>query len=211
MTSMTSAPQQIRILAFSDVHLSFFFGADASGAILSPLPDTGTAAAAPAAAPAPAPTEATHVPFAPLASAPNRYRKYDAQGNELPADAANPTTVRDLATGLEWLIPYVEDRQMTADESGPACAALRVGGHSDWRVPQRFESESMLDLSRHSPAVDTSVFPGTKSEWHWTASADASDEAYAWGVDFHYGYAVLLHRGGRAWVRAVRSFAPASQ
>ncbi len=43
------------------------------------------------------------------------------------------------------------------------------------------------------------------------ASADASDEAYAWNVDFHYGNADLNHRSNHAWVRAVRSFAPASE
>ena len=41
------------------------------------------------------------------------------------------------------------------------------------------------------------------------ASPDASDPDYAWIVSFSYGVALLYHRDGHAFVRAVRSV-PAS-
>lgn len=117
--------------------------------------------------------------------------------------------VRDALTGLEWqAIPF--DGRMTWADAEKACRALRLGGHDDWRLPTRAELLSIVEDTRHNPAIDIDAFPGTPSEWFWTATPYAGDpKSYAWVVDFGYGSSGLDGRGGSGRVRAVRG--PARQ
>ena len=45
-----------------------------------------------------------------------------------------------------------------------------LGGHSDWRVPNVFELISLWNAGTNSPCIDTTAFPSTPSEYHWTSS-----------------------------------------
>lgn len=65
---------------------------------------------------------------------------------------ATAATVRDLATGLEW--QRVDDGIARPWEAALAyCAALRLDGHADWRVPDAKELHSIVDYGR-IPAID---------------------------------------------------------
>ncbi|MBW2276802.1 MAG: DUF1566 domain-containing protein, partial [Deltaproteobacteria bacterium] len=46
-------------------------------------------------------------------------------------------------------------------EAAPYCEGLSWGGHSDWRLPDRWELESIVDLGTFDPAIDTTAFPAT--------------------------------------------------
>jgi hypothetical protein len=143
--------------------------------------------------------------FAPLAAHDaGRFVKLDAAGNQLPLDATDHAIVRDHATGLDWLVAYATPEAVPHAEAVTAAAAVRVAGHENWRLPERFELESILDLGRYNPAIDPNLFPGTKSAYHWTASPDASDPDFAWSVNFYDGHAGLSDRDSRAFARAVR-------
>ncbi len=143
--------------------------------------------------------------FGPLApNSVGRFVKLDADGNQLPLDATDHAIVRDLATGLDWLVAYATPDAVPHAQAVAAASAVRVAGHSNWRLPERFELESILDLSRYNPAIDGNLFPGTKSASHWSASPDASDPDYAWFVTFSYGLAYLDSRSLHAFARAVR-------
>jgi hypothetical protein len=118
---------------------------------------------------------------------------------ESPATAAAPT--------LEWSPTLCNGERVSYAEAEKACAALGEG----WRLPTRMELESILDLTRHDPAVDTSRFPDTKSGWYWSSTPCAWSSVYAWFVSFYYGGAFNFHRGlDGAFVRAVRGV-PAGQ
>lgn len=43
-------------------------------------------------------------------------------------------------------------------------------GRNDWRVPNHKELASLTDLGCYQPAIDTAYFPGTRSNWYWSAT-----------------------------------------
>lgn len=112
---------------------------------------------------------------------------------------------------LDWHKASSPDR-LNFKQAEAYCKALTTAGHTDWRLPTIQELLSLVDYTRHDPAIDTDKFPDTKSNFYWSSSPGASSPAdYAWIVNFYYGHAVCGHRDGTAFVRAVRSVAPASQ
>ena len=118
----------------------------------------------------------------------------------------------EVATGtatpkLEWSDTLCNGKPVDYEAAEKACAALGEG----WRLPTRMELESILDLTRHDPAIDIKRFPDTKSTWYWTSTPCAwAPGAAAWVVAFDLGSADDSLRYGRACVRAVRSV-PAGQ
>lgn len=112
---------------------------------------------------------------------------------------------------LEWHKATSPDR-LNFKDAEAYCKALTTGGHTDWRLPTIQELLSLVDYTRHDPAIDVAQFPDTKSNWYWSSSPDASAPAdYAWFVYFVFGDAYCNYRDDTAFVRAVRSVAPASQ
>jgi len=73
-----------------------------------------------------------------------------------------------------------------------------------WRLPNVKELASLADLSRVSPAIDVTAFPGMPSSVYWTASPYAGDASYAWSVDFYDGYVGNGNRNYNSAVRLVR-------
>lgn len=111
--------------------------------------------------------------------------------------------VTDLRTGLEWS-DTLRDHRLTHAEAEQACRELRLGGHTDWRLPTITELAGLIDYTRHSPAIDIARFSDTQSSAYWTSSPVASSPDYAWFVYFLNGYVNGDHRDSYAWVRAVR-------
>ena len=103
---------------------------------------------------------------------------------------------------LEWSPTLCDGKNVNFAQAEKACAELGEG----WRLPTRQELESILDLSRHTPCIDTARFPDTKSDWYWTSTPCAWSSDHAWVVVFSDGYVYYGHRSGNnACVRAVRS------
>lgn len=98
----------------------------------------------------------------------------------------NEPVVTDLVTGLEWqgcAAGLTGDDCTEGDappmEWGPAlayCEDLTWGGHDDWRLPDEYELQSILDLGAYDPAVDDTAFPATPSKMFWTSSASIREE-----------------------------------
>ncbi|HEL4101115.1 TPA: DUF1566 domain-containing protein, partial [Stenotrophomonas maltophilia] len=99
--------------------------------------------------------------------------------------------VIDHATGLMWEMKSIGDSDgdpMSQADCDKACRELRLLGHDDWRLPTRSELASLVDDTRHEPAIDTSLFPGVLPRWHWTSTPCAWSSASAWLVHFGYGH-----------------------
>ena len=78
-------------------------------------------------------------------------------------------------------------------------------GASDWRLPNRFELESITSNDRVSPAIDTAFFPNTPSKGFWSSSPYANHANYAWLVYFYDGYVYDGYKGyAYYYVRLVR-------
>lgn len=114
-------------------------------------------------------------------------------------------TVLDTSTELTWARTLTQDGEaarMTHAAAEKACAALGDG----WRLPTRAELLTLVDDTKHDPAIDNATFPDTRSSWYWTSTPAAwNPSAYAWIVVFNYGAASNYHRLDGAFVRAVRS------
>ena len=118
--------------------------------------------------------------------------------------SADGTYVTDHKLGLIWA-------QAESDKSYEYAAAevyakdCRIGGWDDWHLPDEQELQSLRDLSRYNPCIDTNVFK-SNAGWVWTRTPYAPDPtSCVFAVYFYYGY-VLSHslRNGECFVRPVR-------
>jgi hypothetical protein len=140
----------------------------------------------------------------------NRFAKIDDQGRALPADAVAHVAVYDATSGLMWTATDVGDGELSHADAEKACAALNVGGFTDWRLPAVEELFALADRSRQSPAIDVEFFPTCKSDWYWSSTPAAwSPSSAAWYVGFGDGYSGYDRRGSEMFVRAVRSVSAA--
>jgi hypothetical protein len=113
--------------------------------------------------------------------------------------------VTDAVRRLTWDVAKFGNRRMTHAEALDACAELCTGGYSDWRLPTIQELLSLVDYSRHSPAIATEYFPDCKSDWYWSATSYGPESGCAWVVSFDQGYSGLDDRCSANYVRAVRA------
>ena len=138
-------------------------------------------------------------------------------------------SITDTRTGLVWEklsddgSIHDKDDVYTWDEA----FAVKVGtlndggfaGHADWRVPNRFELESLMNLGTNDPAVspafDTACADGctvltcsctatTFDRVYWTSTASVGFPPWAWRVDFNSGDVISASKGSSFYVRAVR-------
>ena len=86
-----------------------------------------------------------------------------------------------------------------------AANAASHRGQADWRLPNRTELESLVQINAVSPAIDGTYFPATPSNWYWTSTTFAPGPAYAWNVDFNDGYTDADSKTNTFRVRLVRS------
>jgi hypothetical protein len=135
-----------------------------------------------------------------------KFERIGSDGRPLGQPA--PAAFLDVKSGLMWASEDLP-KELKWKEAGDACTACRCAGFSDWRLPTRFELETLLDLSRSDPAADPDL--GLKSAYYWSSTPLASSPGdYAWGVHFYLGGANYDYQGSTAFVRPVRS-ARASQ
>ncbi len=120
-------------------------------------------------------------------------------------------TVTHRFTGLTWK-RCIEGMTWTGTTcSGTAstytweqATALSTG---EWRLPTANELSTLVEYSIASPgpAINTTVFPGTRAGSFWSASAYASDPSLAWHVDFYNGGSGAHDKTFRYPVRLVSS------
>jgi len=112
-------------------------------------------------------------------------------------------TVTDKCTGLMWQKETAPDRY-TWQQALKYCENLTLAGHSDWRLPNVRELQSIVDYRRRNPSIDP-VF-GAVPLSYWSASSCVAEPQYAWRVLFFIGSVLVNDKteGGYS-VRAVRS------
>ncbi|QDH70868.1 Lcl C-terminal domain-containing protein [Marilutibacter alkalisoli] len=121
-----------------------------------------------------------------------------------------PLTIIDRTTGLEWTARPVGGKRMTHQEAIDACAALDLDGQRNWHLPTLQELESLRDITRFDPCIDTDVFPDFPSSWFWTSDpakwSEQEDGSFsaAWGVGFYNGLVDGYPRGSNGFALACR-------
>ena len=115
--------------------------------------------------------------------------------------------ILDNKTGLAWQDDYGDNageiKKATWQDALVYCHELRLGGRSDWRLPNIKELRSIVDRSRFDPAID-SAFTNVSSNVYWSSTTNVSDSSYAWLVYFNVGYDYWYSKTDELRVRCVR-------
>ena len=116
----------------------------------------------------------------------------------------NDATITDNKTGLMWS-KDANQGQMSWKEAMEHCQALKKAGHNDWRLPDRFELESLLDINQFGPALpEDHLFENVQSSDYWSSSTHAYDTNFAWSVFMLSGNVGNFSKSGHYYVWPVR-------
>lgn len=112
-------------------------------------------------------------------------------------------TITDNVTNLMW--------QKQDDGAGRAwadavayCAGLTLATYSDWRLPNRYALQSIVDYGAYSPSIDSTNFPGTALNYYWSSSSRANFPNVAWVVYFDDGSVASDSKTSSHYARCVR-------
>ena len=111
-------------------------------------------------------------------------------------------TVTDIGTGLVW--QQGEPGAMTWGNAISYCEGLSLDGHSDWRLPNVKELESLTDDTRYNPSINKQFFANAYSPGYWSSTTYAGNPVVAWLVNFYYGYVSAGNKYYGIYVRCVR-------
>jgi hypothetical protein len=125
-------------------------------------------------------------------------------------------TLTDTCTGLMW-------QKNTADFNGNGkvdenttdqapwtaallyCDGLSFAGHDDWRLPNLLELQSIVDYSRHDPAIGPVFVAVSSNYWSSSSYLGYASPEYAWIVGFNDGDLGNASKWGYHYIRAVRN------
>jgi hypothetical protein len=148
---------------------------------------------------------------APASAMQPRFTKIRADGSHVPFGQAcdDHVAVIDNTTGLMFAAeslgdPDSPDEGMSQEACERRCRDLRLLGFEDWILATRSEAVTLIDDSRHDPAIDTDAFPRIKPKWHWTSTPAAWSSASAWYVLFGLGVVNYGRRDVSGFALAVR-------
>ena len=161
------------------------------------------------------------------------YTKLDANGNDLPASAAQWSCVRDNVTNLVWEVKTddggLQDKDNTYTWYNPDTS--KNGGHpgvegsrntlsyavdvnnsglcggNNWRMPTKNELLSIIDFGNSSSVIDGNFFPNSTNDWYWSSSvrANSSSTVFATAILFSDGRDASAFKGQSKHVRLVRN------
>jgi hypothetical protein len=118
--------------------------------------------------------------------------------------ANDDNTVTDTRTGLMWSRGPLNAKGLDQRDCEMLASGCTLGGYSDWHLPTREELVTLVDDTRHDPAIDTDAFPGVTGGWYWTSTPTAWSASVAWFVDFGHGGVYYGRRDGKGFALAVR-------
>ncbi|AGF76657.1 Protein of unknown function (DUF1566) [Desulfocapsa sulfexigens DSM 10523] len=111
-------------------------------------------------------------------------------------------TVSDQQSGLMWM-KSSDDIARRWQDAITYCNERVFAGHDDWRLPSKFELESIVNYGRSFPAVNE-VFscPGS---FTWSKTVHVGNPEYAWSVYCDDGADHWVHKTNTYSVRCVRN------
>jgi hypothetical protein len=139
-------------------------------------------------------------------------------------------TVTDMLTGLVWLRDascadlagtdafgrgtWLTALSAVGSLADGACGLTDGSEAGNWRLPSRFEIESLIDLEYAYPALSNAAgtakwtegnaFSGVQSGGYWSSTSNASFPQYAWFMFLDYGPVLSDDKMGAYFVWPVR-------
>jgi hypothetical protein len=122
-------------------------------------------------------------------------------------------TITDNVTSLMWQMSPAGQAYNWYEATGTfdavnnpttinVCNDLTLGGHTDWRLPEKHELQSIVDYGVVNPAIDTTYFSGTGPSAYWVDTEyDSTD---AWYIQFADGSVMTDHKTTDKNVQCVR-------
>ncbi|MBF0103102.1 MAG: DUF1566 domain-containing protein, partial [Desulfobacterales bacterium] len=112
------------------------------------------------------------------------------------------STITDRTTGLMW---QKKDDGVRRDWflSLKYCEALKLGGYSDWRVPNIRELSRLVDDTQSEIAIDP-LF-SCQPNFYWSSTTQSNSPNAAWGVYFYGGDMDWSQKNFSDLVRCVRA------
>jgi hypothetical protein len=84
------------------------------------------------------------------------------------------------------------------------CDALSWGGYDDWRLPDPYEMQTLVDHDIPGPpTIDAMLFPATTLDWFWSSSSSV-DTDWAWTLHFGFGTVGSDYKPNTRSARCVR-------
>ena len=123
-------------------------------------------------------------------------------------------TVTDNLTGLIWLKNancFSTRNWATAltDANGlvsGSCGLTDGSSAGDWRLPNRKEMRSLIDLGRGNPALPAGhPFTSVQAAYYWSATTYAGNSSGAWVVYLNGGYVSGGNKTSNGYVWPVRA------
>jgi hypothetical protein len=107
----------------------------------------------------------------------------------------------DGYTGLTWQDNKdVVENLVTYKEAYQYCKELKLGGHTDWRIPNIRELLGIVSYNKYKPAI-IGGFNYVEDNFYWSSTRFKDDYSKNWGVDFRGG---VSEPNGRSYDRRVR-------
>lgn len=115
-------------------------------------------------------------------------------------------TVSDNVTGLMWQRKD-DDTLRRWGDAVSYCDNLNLGGYEDWRLPNEYELQTILDYGEFAPAIDETVFPETDASLiygYWSSTLKCDSPTWAWAVSTNDGEIDVFSQLDTKNVRCVR-------
>jgi len=135
--------------------------------------------------------------LASVAGAGERFKKLDAQGHELPDEAAAWAMVLDTKLGMYWEVKTTDDSihsnsalyswKDAKDKFIAQLNAEKFGGFDDWRIPASSELALIkVRVPGKGPYIDLKYFPNTQaarymSQGHCVSNPGFREESIKFG------------------------------
>jgi Protein of unknown function (DUF1566) len=111
---------------------------------------------------------------------------YSAAGDEV-TDTQTGLVWRRCSEGQAWSGGTCTGSAATYTHEQALARATAQMGTAGWRLPNVKELASLADKTRTDPAINTTAFPATPSNWYWSSTPYAGDASRAWFVSFYNG------------------------
>ena len=112
-------------------------------------------------------------------------------------------TVTDNLTSLTWQKVLVQDT-ITWEQALNYANTLTLAGHTDWRLPNIKELQSISDLTVTNPAINPIFTLGTGAKFYWSSTTQFNNAPDAWYLNTQYGITTYITKTSNLYALCVR-------